>query len=321
MDLLTHNPLAEMFGPDFLLLYGGILFVTLVAVALLVRRDATYGQPPPPVPLQPDPYEIAYLRGGVNEVLRLAVFSLIQRGYLEVETGTVKKIRQNALSPDPNVLPPIERTVFNHFIAESTAKELFRSELPALVKSYCGDYELKLLTENLLSPAGTRDRAKRIGISAACLILGLGGYKFYAALENGHYNVGFLTLMGLVSLFILAFICQTSRLSCRGRLYLDSLRRAFDRLRLQKAQITAPDTFDPSALLLVGVFGMAALMGTPYQAQATVFQQSMAAGSYVGSCSSGGGCGAASCGGSSCGGGGCGGGGCGGGGCGGCGGG
>ena len=37
-----------------------------------------------PIPTKPDPYEIAFLRGGENEVTRLLAFDLINRGYLRV---------------------------------------------------------------------------------------------------------------------------------------------------------------------------------------------------------------------------------------------
>ena len=47
-------------------------------------RDRTANLPPLPIPADPDPCEIAYLRGGENEATRLIVFDLIQRGCLGV---------------------------------------------------------------------------------------------------------------------------------------------------------------------------------------------------------------------------------------------
>src|SRR5215468_7775683 len=71
MDWLIHNAIADMYGPTFLLVYGAIALVVIVVAFGLVRScDKTGLRPPPPVPGIFNPYEIAYLRGGKNEVIR-----------------------------------------------------------------------------------------------------------------------------------------------------------------------------------------------------------------------------------------------------------
>ena len=76
----NHNPLADLSGPHFLLLYACVIVGTLFWVALSRQGlDPASEERPPLVPAHPDPYEIAYLRGGENEVTRVTVFSLIQR--------------------------------------------------------------------------------------------------------------------------------------------------------------------------------------------------------------------------------------------------
>src|ERR687895_307775 len=85
MDLLMNNPLADMYGPLFLLVYAAAIALTAVACRVLTRRlDWTANMAPPPIPSDPDPHEIAYLRGGENEVTRSVVFALVQKGLLQV---------------------------------------------------------------------------------------------------------------------------------------------------------------------------------------------------------------------------------------------
>src|SRR5262245_38132446 len=100
MDWLLDNPVANMYGPKFLLLYVGLAVFTILACRLAIRgSDPTKNLPPLPVPSNPDPYEIAYLRGGENEVTRLIIFNLIQRKYLKTTDGE-KNIARETNNPD-----------------------------------------------------------------------------------------------------------------------------------------------------------------------------------------------------------------------------
>src|SRR6186713_403689 len=79
------NPLTEMTGPHFL-----VLFAILISVVALVcwwrqwSRDTSAELSPLPSPQTPDPYEIAYLRGGESELARVLIVSLAERNYLKV---------------------------------------------------------------------------------------------------------------------------------------------------------------------------------------------------------------------------------------------
>jgi hypothetical protein len=115
-------------------------------------------------------------------------------------------------------------------------------------------------------------------------------------------NVGFLIVLGLISLLILWSIVDRAarrRASERGVAYLRRLRLAYANQRISR-RTDGSIVCDVASLLAIGLFGLDTLTGTPDAVFAKLFRQAA---------SSGGGCG-----------GGCGGGGCGGGGCGGCGG-
>src|SRR4051812_6594217 len=84
MDWLLHNPIADLYGPSFLLLYGGVIALIVVdALWVRGRSDPTTDLDPPDVPTKPDPHAIAYLRGGANELTGLVIFDLLRRGYLQ----------------------------------------------------------------------------------------------------------------------------------------------------------------------------------------------------------------------------------------------
>lgn len=301
--MLTQNALATMYGPEFLLLYVCVIAVVCVACAWAIGRlDTSSAEGLPLIPPHPDPLEIAYLRGGENEVTRVAIFDLIERGYLELreekiglfKTGKIKRIAQALNAPDASVLPPQQQTVFGQFRTPQTAQEVFQSALPTRIKSHCVMYEQSLREAGLLCDGARQREAAQYGWIGAAVVLGLGGYKLWAALATGHDNVIFLILLALFSAIVIPILCRKRRLSRRGKAYVDRLQQAFAPLKGRPAD---------SSVLLVSVFGVAALAGTSQEYYAQMFAQSSSSGGCGGGSS--GGCGSGGCGGG--GGGGCGG--------------
>lgn len=145
---ILHNPLAQMYGPDFLRLYGVVILMTLVVCWWSVKKDPTKNLPLPLIPPNPDPYEIAYLRGGENQVMRLFVFDLIGRGYLQVSK---KSIERAIAHPDEEKLTPIEREVFEWLSSPRTASDMrYHLPLPIEIKQHCQVYQQKLQDQQLL---------------------------------------------------------------------------------------------------------------------------------------------------------------------------
>ena len=307
MTSLTQNALATMYGPAFLLLYFCVIVAVCAACVWAVGRlDTSQTDALPLVPTVPDPCEIAYLRGGENEVVRVAIFDLIERGYLEMHeerTGLLKgkkvtRVAQTPSAPDAAFLPLLRQVVFGYFRTPRTAQEVFKSDLPRTVKTHCGGYERSLRDDRLLNDETQRGEAAKIGWLGAAVILGLGGYKLWAALINGYDNVFFLILFALIAVIVLAVLCQKRRVSRRGKAYLKRLQQAFGPL---KGKPAAPAVSSDQSVLLVSVFGVTALTNTPYNNYALMFAQGSSSGGCGGGCG-GGGCGGGGCGG--CGGGG-----------------
>jgi uncharacterized protein (TIGR04222 family) len=328
MEWLLDNPLANMFGPMFLLVYA-VLIVTLIVLHRykITSLDWTKKLPLPQIPANPDPYEIAYLRGGENEVIRSVIFALVQRGYLIHTKDFMEK--QATFSKSGKIdgihsLNAMERNVLYYFSEPKDAGEIFKSGVSDVVSSHCLAYEGKLLNEQLLTPPEIKSAAQRNAGIAAAVILAIGGFKFVAAVTHGRFNVVFLIIMAIVGLIVLFVTTSIPRLSHRGRAYLEALQTAFSNLSKKTRVGDKNKTLQPSTtfagvdplLLMVGVFGVGSLIGTDYGYFEESFQKSaMNNSASTSGCGSGTSCGSSSCssGGGDGGGGGCGGGGCGGG--------
>jgi uncharacterized protein (TIGR04222 family) len=97
------NPF-DLSGPPFLAFYAGVAAFAAVAVKLLT--DAGEGGAPPSLPLG-DPYEIAWLRGGMPEAARIAVLALTDRGLLAVRGDNLV----NVGSAQSFIRHPLERAI------------------------------------------------------------------------------------------------------------------------------------------------------------------------------------------------------------------
>src|SRR4030095_12914403 len=87
MDFLTNNPLINLRGPAFLGVYAIVAIVVMVIAHYRIRKmDRTVQSPVPLVPHEIDPFEIAFMRGGYPEFVRLTILDLVARGYLEAMT-------------------------------------------------------------------------------------------------------------------------------------------------------------------------------------------------------------------------------------------
>jgi uncharacterized protein (TIGR04222 family) len=308
------NPF-DLTGPDFLVFYL-ILAVSLLAVLFLLRR---FGEPDPSMPVHlTDPYEIAYLRGRANEVMRLATIGLIDRGLLSVNGSKLSAANQ----PQAGLVKhPVERGILRHFAVELEASTVFSD---SLVQDDCDKYASRLTHLGLLEDdrANKRRTLACAGVVAVLCLFSI--VKIYLAIERGHRNIGLLILLTVLSTFAAFAIARRVKRTRRGDFFLGHMRSLFESLRLRSSTFI-PHANTSELLLLGAIFGIAALPSSVFPYTRTLYRRAMAVGassrggsSCGSSCSSGGSsCGSSgsscSSGGSSCGGGG------GGGGCGGCG--
>ncbi|MBD2454436.1 TIGR04222 domain-containing membrane protein [Nostoc sp. FACHB-87] len=307
---------------EFLLFYGAVVTVTVLVSSWLVQ-DPTQNQPLPLIPLEPDPYKIAYLRSQEIGVAKVAVMDLSQRGYLQI---TEELIQQAENHPDVSLLTTIQREIFDWF-ATPTTPRTSGWLLARQLQPHCTIYQQQLLNEQLLTSDSLKTRTELISWIGASIIVGLGGFKLVVTSLHSRNNMGYLVLMGIFSFYFLQNACQiTQHRSLLGVEYLKQLEATFKQLK-QKIQADIPEaTFAqlkqkveigiPSELeykLAVALYGFELLAGSRYDRFQNIFvpvintaykQNSSSGGCGGGGCS--GGC-SGSCGGGCGGCGGCGG--------------
>ncbi len=312
MDTLFNNPVANMPGVWFLVFYS--ITICMVAIAFWVYKpglDWTAKLPLPLVSQNPDPFEIAYLRGGENEFVRTVVFSLVQKKFVEITTdGKIHYIKIAPTQPNWTTLSEMERNVLKWCQVTHETREVFSPYgLVATLNTYSLQYEAKFVQNNFLTPQDVVTKTRLLATLAGLAVAFLGGYKIIAALMNGRTNVIFAIILTVIGFLILYKLGKVKRISALGQKYVERVQEAFDNLRV-KVRLENPDelqSYNSGApfLLTVGVFGVGALAGTPFNEYEQAFNRSSSA-SSSGSCGSG--CGSAGCssggdGGGSCGGG------------------
>jgi uncharacterized protein (TIGR04222 family) len=311
MDWLLHNPIADMYGPTFLLFYFGVaIFIVIACRMLMLHSDPSAVLPDLPIPKDPNAYEIAYLRGGEVELIRTVIFNLIHTGFLALDESS-RKLKQSQTAPDARLLSSLEQRIFDYFKAAQEPREVVYSAKVNL-KPYFSSFENHLTELQLLKSPAMQQKSWQIMFGGAICSLGLAAYKIVVALSKGRHNIGILIFLALLSLPFIVVASLPPRLSKRGRNYLENLKFTFLSLP-SRLKILDANAIDPTMLICVGVFGVSVLAGTSFGLYESMFtpMAGTVSSSCGSSCSSASSCGGSSCG-SSCGGGGCGGGGCGG---------
>jgi uncharacterized protein (TIGR04222 family) len=308
---LQNLPFLDLPGPAFLNVYGVVVIAVLAATWLVIRlADRTDRRPPPPVPQKPDAMEVAFLQGGVNQVIRTLVYDLAQRGY--VALAPEDRVVPTSKTPQPGELNAMETRVLESVQAKPKAHELFenRTQRKRLLE-LLAPVRAKLAAEELVKPESVKLWRRRAQIAGTLVLAGFAGAKIYVAMQEGRSNFSyllFLSLASIAALFALAYVLTRSHASRRGRAYLESMKLAYgDRLKEAVSHIGSPGpearAFEGASLFLIGLYGFSALKGTTEAMFAESFRRASGGegggcgSSCGGSCGDGGGSGCGGCGG------------------------
>jgi uncharacterized protein (TIGR04222 family) len=306
---MSLNPF-DLRGPEFLAFYTALSFIALIICIVWQQRLEARG---PAVDEQAafreiarDPCQIAYLRGGVQEVLCIAAVALLDRGLLTLSADKLKTTAADAMT---KARLPLEKAILSRFHTPQSARELFSDDVILREAEMVGEplREKRLLRD----PAVLADR--KIAIRSVTFFLwAVSVTKIGIAFSRGHTNVELLILLTVIVTIILA-VTQGKGRTARGARIFARINTYFSGLKNRRASIHVGGG-SGEATYYAAVFGLtllpAAMVGLLQPLQA-VSRTASLAGSSCGFTSSCGG--SSSCsGGSSCGGGGCGGGGCGG---------
>lgn len=304
-----------MYGPYFLALYG-VVIVLITIAAVIFRRtlDRTGAMPTPAIPAEVDPFEIAYLRGGENEMARAVIFALMHKGQIDVFGSTGSFMVGRIENPPSANLSHAERSALGWIGSSREPKEVFAGDgLVALLRPVSETYKRRLESQSFLFRESELTTLRIFRFLAVAAVVALGGYKFAAAIMNSQSNFLFLPVFLVVGLILVLKFSKFRRLTKHGAEYLERLEIVFDKLKgvasTSKAADASPSpafgAIDP-VLLAVGVFGGAVLAGSLYDQYNQAFHRANAAssggcgsscGTSCGSCSSGGDSGGSSCGG------------------------
>src|SRR5688572_28745437 len=193
-------------GPEFLLLYFCFSLVAVIAMVVLRNRAESGGAPKMDLA---DPYLIAYLRGGENETLRVAVISILDRGMLAQEGRTIR-----SAEPLPAVVDPtsLDYAILKKFQVPATAASVFKDRnLTYLLKSYNEKLQLAGLLPNS-EIRGARWRRLLITILALGTV---GMIKVIKGLSLGK-SVSLLIILMLAAM-VIASVLSFPRLTARGK--------------------------------------------------------------------------------------------------------
>lgn len=342
MDFLLDNPLATMDAYAFLALFASlIIFVSIAVGAVRYTSDRSDRLNIPAIPPNPDPVEIAYLRGGPNEAVRAVIFSLLQKHLIHIETDARRPLLKPT-TPGGSVtgLAEIEQTALEWIGGAREARDVFRKDGGLVGRLWLplSAYQGSLESRQLLTSEESLSHIKRFARTAAVLIALFGGYKVAVSLLYGNFNFVFTIFLAAVGIGVVLAIGKLPRMTRLGKLYLDRLYLAFRDIKFKSQRPYLKNAAEPvptrpatvagvdPLLLSVGLFGSSILAGTVFGTYNTAFQRAQQEEGKRATDSGSGGCGSGACGscssdsggGSSCssGGGcssGCGGGGCGGG--------
>lgn len=301
------NPF-DWYGPEFLLFY--VFFSVLVIGGMVWLRNKNESGPTPKLELS-DPYLIAYLRGGANEVLRVAIVSLVDRNLLS-DNGS-KLMTRMKVTPD-RARHPVEKALIEYFKSEAEANSVFSN---AGLENACEPYRARLESVGLVPDDATRNARQLLLIIAILLLVAVALIKISIGVSRER-PVTFLIILMVVAV-IIPFFVWSPRLTARGKSALEDIQSLYRDLR-DRSHTLRGGGATAEAVMLAAVFGVAALEAEAFAYTRTLFPRaanSSGESSWSSSCGSS--CGSSSdssssssCG-SSCGGGGCGGG------CGGCG--
>ena len=312
MDWLFDNPLADMHGTQFLFLYAVFAGIVVIAAVFFVdMQDMTGAMAPPPTPRDPDAYELAYLRGGANEVIRTAIYALRQKRLIEI-VEKESRIKATGVAPGAFEITRLEQRVYEAILPAPLISELFKGpNLRDDVESLCGAYRQSLAPQQLLTPPEVKRAAQYAWPIGIGLLVAAAGYKIIAAILHGRSNLGFLFMETAAACFILYWLVRkttSGNASKRGKAWLSQIQLAYAGHVASAFGGGAVDrsaggaALGASALFLVGLFGFGILKGTPDAALAQQFAASQSGGDGGGGCGGGDGGGGGGCGG--CGGGG-----------------
>lgn len=209
---IFDTSLGHMYGPFFLFFYGCLIIVTVIFLrkfgTWFVNRNVAEVDDIR-IPVKPDPFEIAYLRGSERGVLLLTLHSLIYRKYLNVKINKEKPdvwIRQKLKEIPPTAsLSLMELTVFKAAgTIDRPIIKLLDTAFTSKFTSLCAPLKDKLELHSLITTEKESNAFTNIKSLCFAFIFLIGAYKLIAAHLHGHSNVAFLIALMIIGCVLIS---------------------------------------------------------------------------------------------------------------------
>jgi uncharacterized protein (TIGR04222 family) len=271
MNLFPFN----LTGPHFLWFF--IIFGLCVVLIPLYRRRTAPSHDDSPLPHLTDPIEIATLRAGYEEAVRLALIVLDDRGLIKLDGKTFRSLDGGADS----IREPLELAVFQYFRRGLPPGDLLKD---GVVRNLGRKLESSLELRGLREPAVKRAQVFCLSLAALSVVAGLRIWM------SGPPFV--FLLLECAALAALANWVRRQCPSGRGVRLLSQLQVLFLRLKSRANRIKRGA--GQEVALLAAVFGFGALPLSVQSLLRLVRPKSNSSGGSCGggsSCGGGGGCG------------------------------
>ncbi len=257
------NPF-DLTGPSFLIFYF-ILSIVVISGFILYRNHCEL-KPNTPFPKLNDPYKIAFLRGGKNEALRVALMSLIDRKFLVVATDGEIKNRRHA---DAKFMTdPLELALTAFYNTGHKVEAMYSSSSFDRVMRLL---EQDLMQHELLPSAEQREDRDKALFFVLFVLIGVALTKMLVGLSRNK-PILFLVLFAVVSVLVLLFQWKKRRTS-KGDAILEDLKMLLGGAsRMQNAGQGS------NLAMTAAIFGMAAISPTMFPHRDTLFRKAAQAG-------------------------------------------
>ncbi len=199
-------------GFDFLILYGAGLFSALAGTFFLKKfwdNSLTYGIKSV---IDFDPLQVAYLRGGVKEVIKVGLVGLYNKEKTDQTSENISSVT--------GIEAVLQRRLKNK--ARPSSKIYEDTILLEEAKQLCQSYEYELVREKLIFSETTQNVFKTLKYLYYAVFLGFGAFRVTAGILNDKPVLYLVGLM-LVAIVLIAPATRLSTLTRRGKRYLEDL--------------------------------------------------------------------------------------------------
>ncbi len=188
------NPF-DLRGPEFLAFYTAL---GAGALAVLWITQRSLESTPTGAPLLGDYLEIAYLRGGPGEAVRVATMNLIVRGLMQiVDEDHLQAVEAEAPALAGKRLEQLIVTKCQYVTSASAV--LADAALREAATEECAP---PLVQRGLLPDDRAVARRRSMLAAAAFVLTAVAGTKILVALSRGRSNIAFLIIETIVFLFL-----------------------------------------------------------------------------------------------------------------------